>query len=329
MRKLLLGTTALAAAATLSANAALADVSISGYYEWKYQSTGSQATARDGTSFASDSEITFSFSNKTDSGLEIGMVGELTSDAGNGDATSGGTADGFFDETSISIAGGFGKVVLGSNDHVGDNYGVSSTDLPAEEIYTAGSDSITIHGADIADLGDNNKIAYHLPAMGGLTAGISYEDSGAAGSADITAVGAKYAMEAGGASITIGAATATKENTTQDIDTQVVGVRISSGNITAAVSQATYEASSQDEESNGASVSFKVSDGLTVTAHTVENDDSSTSEEYTNSGVEVAYTIASGLTAYLNVEDYDYKIGTSSSDADNGTVSKLTIKATF
>ena len=36
MRKLLLGTTALAAAATLSANAALADVSISGMLEWSY-----------------------------------------------------------------------------------------------------------------------------------------------------------------------------------------------------------------------------------------------------------------------------------------------------
>jgi hypothetical protein len=39
MRKLLLGTTALAAAATLSANAALADVSISGATEWHYINT--------------------------------------------------------------------------------------------------------------------------------------------------------------------------------------------------------------------------------------------------------------------------------------------------
>ena len=30
--------------------------------------------------------------------------------------------------------------------------------------------------------GDSSKIAYHLPAMGGLTAGVSYVDSGAAGS---------------------------------------------------------------------------------------------------------------------------------------------------
>ena len=67
MRKLLLGTTALAAAATLSANVAVADVSISGYYEWKYQSTSSDITANDGTTFGSDSEITFNFSNNISS----------------------------------------------------------------------------------------------------------------------------------------------------------------------------------------------------------------------------------------------------------------------
>ena len=123
MRKLLLGTTALAAAATLSANVAVADVSISGYYAWKYQSTSSNITANDGTTFGNDSEIALKFSNKTDSGLTIGMVTELESDDG----------DTAINESSLSIAGGFGKIVLGGNDGVGDNYGVASTDLPGEE----------------------------------------------------------------------------------------------------------------------------------------------------------------------------------------------------
>ena len=85
MRKLLLGTTALAAAATLSANAALADVSISGYYEWKYQSTSADVTSQDGTTFGSDSEIAFKFTNKTDSGLDLGLTVEMYSD---GDETN-------------------------------------------------------------------------------------------------------------------------------------------------------------------------------------------------------------------------------------------------
>jgi hypothetical protein len=322
MRKLLLGTTALAAAATLSPNAALADVSISGYYEWKVKSQSSDIASQDGTSFTNDSEITFKFSNKTDSGLSIDMVTEMSSD----------DTDGAIDESSLSIAGGFGKVVLGGNDGVGDNYGVSSTDLPAEEIYaTSTTASIVIKNADINTLeGDDSKIAYHLPAMGGLTAGISYTDSGATGASDSTQVGFKYAMDAAGASITIGGATGTTENATQDKDSQVVGVKVASGNISAVVSQATYEASGIDEESNGAAVQFKVSDGLTLTVHTAETKDSGNSEKYTNTGAEIAYTIASGLTAYVNVEDYDYKVGTSTGNtADSGTVSKLTIKATF
>ena len=348
MRKLLLGTTALAAAATLSANAALADVSIAGYYEWKYQSTSSDITANDGTTFGSDSEIAFKFSNKTDSGLDLGLTVEMYSDGDEANNT---------DEASLSIAGGFGKVVLGQNDGVGDNYGVASTDLPAEEIYAGvGSDNdLVLVNADINGLsGDSNKVSYHLPAMGGLTAGVSFMNSGAAGSADSTEFGARYAMDAGGANVTIGYATGTTEASSQDIDSSVIGLKVSSGNITAAVSQSTYEKAAvaavagtastttaarvapiaavdqADEESIGAAVSFKVNDGLTITAHTAETDDGQTTESYSNSGVEIAYTIASGLTAYINVEDYDYKAGNSTNNTDNaGTASKLTIKATF
>ena len=321
MRKLLLSTTALAAAATLSANTAIADISISGYYEWKYTSQSSDITTQDGTSFSNDSEIKFSFTNKTDSGLTIGMVTELESDDG----------DTAINEGSMSISGGFGKLVLGGNDGVGDDYGVASTDLPGEEIYATGTDTLTILNTDIAGMsGDANKVSYHLPAMGGLTAGISYMDSGVAGSADSTEVGFKYGMSAAGAAVTLGGATATTENSTQDIDSQVIGVKVASGDITAVVSQATYEASSTDEESTGAAVQFKVSDAMTFTVHTAETDDSTSKEEYTNTGAEIKYTIASGLTAFLNVEDYDYKVGSSSgTTADSGTVSKLTIKATF
>ena len=99
MRKLLLGTTALAAAGAMLTNAAVADgPSVSGYYEWTYNSRSSNQTALDGTTFGSDSEITFKFSNKTDSGLTVGMVTEFETD----DANSA------VNESSISISGGFG-----------------------------------------------------------------------------------------------------------------------------------------------------------------------------------------------------------------------------
>jgi hypothetical protein len=159
-------------------------------------------------------------------------------------------------------------------------------------------------------------------------------NSGAAGSADSTEFGAQYAMDAGGAAITLGFATGSTEASSQDIDSQVIGVKVSSGNITAAISQSTFEKAATDavtlvaetntlarvapvtaidkadEESTGAAVSFKVNDGMTVTVHTAETDDGQTTESYSNAGVEIAYTVAPGLSAYLNVEDYDYKAGT-------------------
>ena len=39
--------------------------------------------------------------------------------------------------------------------------------------------------------------------------------------------------------------------------------------------------------------------------------------------------IASGLSAVINVEDYEYKVGSTSNTADSGTASSLTIKASF
>ena len=62
MRKLLLGTTALAAAATISANTALADVNISGSYEFKYLSRSSNTASLDGTTMThGDTDMVVNF----------------------------------------------------------------------------------------------------------------------------------------------------------------------------------------------------------------------------------------------------------------------------
>ena len=331
MRKLLLGTTALAAAVSFSANA-LADVSISGYYEWRYESRSSKVTAYDGTTFNTDSEVKMTFSNKTDSGLDVSMKTELLNDSG----------DSRVQESAITIAGGFGKVILGDDDGINDIIPVAANDLIGEEMYytsgagTAGSDhSLGIKNGDMANLGaDNPKIVYILPSMGGLTAGVSHTNMSAAGNTDTTQYGLSYSMSAGGASVTVAGASGTTEvAAAQDIDSQVMGVKVSAGNITATISQAEYESASNNEEGTAAAVSFKVSDNMKIGVFTSEVEDSlstfTTKEEYTNTGGEINYTIAPGLNAIINVEDYDYKAGSATGTNDSGTVSKLTIKATF
>jgi hypothetical protein len=326
MRKLLLGTTALAAAATISANAVLADSAptITGYYEWTYNSRSSAQTALDGTTYGSDSEITFKFSNKTPSGLDISLTTELLADGG----------DSTIDEASLTIKGGFGTIVLGNNDGAGDTYGVAAADLIAEETAPTQMSATIGTGSDIGqgDL-DADKVVYHLPAMadGALTAGASFANAGEEGNADSTAYGVKYTADAGGAAITVGAATQTTENALKDVETSNIGIKVVSGDASFIVSQGSSESNDEDIETNGFAASYKMANGMTVGAYTVNSeDDKDAGEEYERTGVEVQYTIASGLTAYINVDDYEYKTGASSSTtADSGTNSKLTIKATF
>jgi len=337
MRKLLLGTTALAAAATLSANAALADVSISGAYEWSYNSRSSNDTALDGTSFGNDSEIKFTFSNKTDSGLTITAVTELFADGDESSDTAGTTGGSSTDEHSISISGGFGTIKLGNDDSVGDNFGIEAEDLIAEEStpYRGSMTTDVLTDTDIrAASGDSNKISYYLPAMGGFTAGVSHTTS-VTGASDSTEYGAQFTTAAAGSTITLGGATGSTDTASgsPSIDSQNLGVKIVSGPVSVILAQSTYEASDENQKANGAAISYDMGNGMIIGAYTMESDDSlDAGQEYTKSGVELQYTIASGLTAVVTVDDYEYKLGTDATaggTADSGTNSKLTIKASF
>ena len=80
MRKLLLSSSALVAAASISSYA-LADVSVTGAFEWRYSSISSGVAADDGTEFGTDNEVTITFSNKTDTGLTLTGVYDFDADA--------------------------------------------------------------------------------------------------------------------------------------------------------------------------------------------------------------------------------------------------------
>ena len=322
MRKLLLSSTALATAAVLTAGAAVADVSISATTEWEYTSRSSQVTTTDGTYFGVDSEIAFNFSNKTDSGLTISYVVEMESDATG------------IDESSLSISGGFGKLVLGQNDGVLDNYGFEAEDAVAQQSATTHTNATMEYGNG-PTTSDANKVSYHLPAMGGLTLGASFTDSGTAAAAntgtDSTGIGFAYTTEAGGNTLTIAGAQQTTEATTTDVDVQNLSAKVVSGGLTFIIANTTYQASGEDRSSTGAGASYTLANGIKIGAYTFKTeDDLDVGEEYTKSGVEIKYNIASGLDAYINVDDYEYKIGTeATATADSGTISKLTIAASF
>jgi len=326
MRKLLLGTTALAAATAMSASA-LADVSIAGNYEFKYKSESSQVAAKDGTTMGhGGNDLVLTFTNKTDSGLTLAYrydVTDMTADAG---AMTG-------DENSLSISGGFGKIVLGTDDDASDSYNIDEMDLPTEEPGSTFA-SASIGSSSSVGSTDAMKVAYHLPAMGGFSAGMSFADSGTNTGTDKTAMGARYSMTAGGAAITLGYATSTLEAATKDTDETNMGLKVVSGDLSLIVSQGSYEAVDEDRDNQGASIAYNMGNGMTLSAYTFKSEDAlDAGEELSRSGVEVTYSIASGLTAVVNVEDYDYKVGTGHESGntvnDNGTATQLTLKASF
>lgn len=331
MRKLLIGTTALVTVAGLTASAAFANdnVVITATTEYAFQNRDSKIAAANGSFQTSTSEIGFTFSTKTDSGLTLSYNSQLNSAA---TATR-------IDESALTIAGGFGRLVLGERDGVGGTYGIGAEDLIAEESATGATDSATIStGSDIAlGGGDNNKVSYHLPPMNGITAGVSFEDSGASATAntatDTSSIGARYVKEINGMTVTLAVAGARQEAATASNTKEVnAGIRVDKGNFSAIFAQTTHTANDEDRLNAGFSASYNMGDGLVIGAYSVTSeDDLDLNEKYSIKGAEAQYTITDGLTAVVNVDNYDYDASAAGEEttSDDGAMTKLTIKAAF
>ena len=336
MRKYLLSTSALASVALLS-TAAVADVSISGEAEFDYSSRDHSSSTADGNMMSSVQEVHISFTNKTDSGLTVSAVNQFN------------TVKGTSDDVSFSVSGGFGKLVFGATDGAAGNYEMNPLGLLQEEdagtlndgTLTAASLLTTASISTSTGGGETNgssKVSYHLPAIGGLTAGVSMSTQGTtAGTDDNTQFGMNYALTAGGAAVTLGYSTNTKEvKDVADKDTTSMGIKVVHGNISIAAADGQYTADDEDRSTQSAAISYNMGNGLVVGYGTVSSeDDLDVGEEYTANHFEAAYTIASGLTAVVNVSDFDYKVATATHENGatavkmNGTTTSLTIKAKF
>jgi hypothetical protein len=328
MRKLLLTSSALVAAASISSYA-VADVSVTGEFEWKYIQKAADLTSVDGDDFGTDNEIVIKFSNKTDSGLTIGGKMEI----GNyNDDTSGTTA--VIDESVLTISGGFGTFRLGSEDSIHETFGVTEVDLIDEEGNGRFTGNSISGNAGEQGSTDTNKIAYITPAMGGFKAGISVEDSGSGTMAsDMTAMGASYTMPLADGSLLIEYNQSTKDGTT-DIDTTNMGATFTMGAMSLIVASMTKEqGTTNDEEGTGFAIKYDMGGGMTIAASTTEVEDTATTsggenEKYTANIGEVVYTVAPGLKAKVTYTDYEYKDGGATGD-DSGQITQLTLTAAF
>jgi hypothetical protein len=330
MRKLLLTSSALVAAASISSYA-VADVSVTGGFEWTYSSTSSNLAATDGDAQGIDNELTIKFTNKTDTGLTITGVYDMDADAGTRD------------ETWMSIAGGFGSIKLGIDVGANDDFGIGEHDLIDEDLSVVmGSSSIVTNSGE-SGAADTNKINYTTPSMGGFRAGYSIYDSGTADAAtDQIAMGAEYTMPMAGGSMMIRYNKQTTDGTTAtETEGSNYGVKVTMGAFSAIASRGESTIGSgagqtDDRIADGIGIKYDLGGGMTIAATTMKAEDDkdvsgTQNEEYSANLAEVVYTVAPGLKAKVTYLDYDYKRGgeTAAASNDSGSKTQLTLSASF
>jgi len=356
MRKLLLTSTALVAAATI-AGSAVAEVSssISGKYIFTYgdYDSGITNSGASGDEFYNIGLINFKFTNKTDSGLEIGMHSVLEFKG-----TQNSDSDTHrIDEHSLSIKGGFGTIQLGSDDGIGDQLTRSASDLIGKDALNSGeltsfhpgdtanwagninsSNGLLDDNADLPkrDIDDEANITYILPTISGLTAGVSYRDGGkgTSNNDDITEVAAKYAFTSGDVNGSLHFGTNTVDSTTvggTSLDSQSIGLDVSMGPIRAVFAQAESDTTATIKtEIKDFGVQYNLGNGLTLAAVQTEVDEPGGDGETLDiTSISAKYEITSGLDAYLTYHDYDYENGTSGGTDDDGSATLISIVASF
>jgi len=329
MRKLLLTSSALVAAASISSYA-VADVSVTGAFEWTYSSTSSDIAATDGDAFGVNNELTIKFTNKTDSGLTVTGVYDIDADANAAD------------ESWMSISGGFGSLKLGKDVGANDDFGIGEHDLIDEDLSVIQASASIVTNSGEQGAADTNKINYTTPTMGGFRAGYSIYDSGTADAAtDQIAMGAEYTMPMAGGSMMIRYNKQTTDGTnTAETEASNYGVKLTMGAVSAIASHGestigSGAGQSDDRNASGLGLKYDLGGGMTIAATTMKAEDDKDldgvqGEEYAANLAEVVYTVAPGLKAKVTYLDYDYKKGGETlSLNDSGSKTQFTLSASF
>jgi len=336
MRKILLATTALVAVAGV----AQADITISGKYEFGYETESDDTSYDQDTMFQADA-ITFSFSNTTDSGLVISGRTVYDSDAGSAD------------ESSFTVAGDFGSLTMGQDDGAGANFmpwvvplnnNLGSYDASVPTISTTGAALTGVYAYPQYRSDDEVKVTYTSPSMGGFSFGYSVADtaktdnlsstsSTGTTNADTeanTSLGASYSGDLGGVSVHITAMMEDSGEATDTSENDAYGISLSSGGVTLAVATGgTKTGSTIDSDTVVAGIGYQINDDLTVAAHVVDSENSVTNgDTFKANGISASYNIASGLNFSISMNNYEGK-DTSASTTNDGSNVRASLVATF
>ena len=185
MKKILLGTTAIAAAALYAQSAqAQITVSLGGYTEFFGAYYDDDIPGRTSREFQLETEIVVRADGKADNGLLYGAKVELQNSTG---GTAGSTGVGT-DEASVYLSGTWGRIELGDFDGAADTLaiyaplvGIEQIDGDAYDFLDTGTATPVRFGAQpffglvkAPDSGDATKVMYLTPRFAGVQAGVSY-----------------------------------------------------------------------------------------------------------------------------------------------------------
>ena len=310
MRKILLASTALVA---MGVSAASADISISGSGKWSYSSVSKSTDAAgvSGDSFSTSMGITVSSSFASDNGLSYGTSHTLT--------------DGANDGQKLYVIGSFGELRAGG-DSAGAAYDVDPSVTDGESAVASG-----FHGAPSTAVASDNGISYFTPSVNGFSAGVSFDDAGtdADENNDVTEMGASYSQAVGDATVKLSYATTDVSSTTDSANDgssrTSMGATVTMGDLSVTLAANAQEADdgSEDASGTGIGLSYVLSEGLTLKAHTVSaDDDANTSVDRSETAASLTYVVAPGLTA--NVAYTDSEDGTTT-----GTATTAYLKVAF
>ena len=336
MRKILLASTALVAVAGISA--ANAEISLSGNTAWGYSSWSDNVaddatTGANNNKFLSDTDLGASWSTTTDAGLAVSASYDIDAD-----------------ETSASIGGDWGTVSWADGadaQEVGQGDGLAVTSV------TTGTTTADYNGEEGISGG---SIAYSN-SISGIDFGAGMTNGGGSSLADETSFGVGYSAEVGGgATVTVGysVGTTTADNTsatTTKAKENSLNGTVAFGDVTIGFARnsktvemntpdnASDFRSYEDYTSSNMSVSYAISDSLSISAESVaaKGDQGgstagatlATDYKYDRTSYGLDYTIASGVALTASYSDYSEAGTNATADGLSGSSTMVRVKVSF
>ena len=329
MRKVLLATTALVA----MTGAAAADVSVNGYYEFNYTATSDDRTTTYDT-MGDDTEVHIGFNTTSDNGLAYGMKVEIETSAGS-DLSSNN------DEASMYISGDFGKITLGENDGAaedgvlwsGNTHFMGSWGSSVTTNNSGGSAMLVDDHVYYGPGGNGMKVKYNSPNVGGFTFAYSMEDKGSSSASEDTQAGVVYSMDMSGVGVTVSAGMNDSGEATDTNEAAFQFIQLTSGDLTVTGGRSTHDnaSDSSDIDTTLLGLDYSLNDQVTVSAEYLnsKNGTSGNQDELDATGFGVSYNIAPGLNFDLTHHTYTVTDATTTSNNNDGSVTRGSIKVSF